>query len=140
MSEELVLVDTSAWLSVAHPEHGREFQPIIASLQAANRVATNWLIRAELLTGAKDETDYRRLDDELCGLHHLALHDEVWSQVARLRFQLKRRGCLLPLVDVSIASCAMVYGCQLLHLDRHFDLIARHAPLKVCRAARSRAT
>jgi len=77
MSDGPVLVDTSAWLSVAHPEHGREFQPILASLQAANRVATNWLIRAELLTGARDETDDQRLDDELRGLHGLVLHDGV---------------------------------------------------------------
>jgi len=41
-------------------------------------------------------------------------------------------------MDVSIASCAIVYDCQLLHRDRHFDLIAKHAPLKIYKPARSR--
>lgn len=131
MSDKTVLVDTSAWLSVAHPLRGQALKPLLSSLQTANSVATNWLIRVELLTGARDEQDYQRLNDQLSGLHQLWLHDEVWRYAARLRFELRRNGLMVPIVDLGIASSAIVYGCELLHVDRHFDLIAKHSPLKV---------
>lgn len=130
MSKELVLVDTSIWLAVSQPRHA-PLKVEVATLQAANRIAVNWLIKTELLTGAKDEHDFRQLEDALNGLHQLALHEGIWRETASLRFQLRNKGVLLPLVDAAIASCAMVYECALLHLDRHFDMIARHAPLKV---------
>ena len=133
MSDRLVLVDTSAWLAVFRA-HGLKAE--VDTLQAANRIAINWLIRAELLAGAKDDQDYGRLNDELHGLHQLDLRDDVWQEAARLRFRLRRRGLLLPLADTTIAGCAMVYDCELLHADRHFDVIARATPLKIFHAAR----
>jgi predicted nucleic acid-binding protein len=130
MSNRHVLVDTSVWVpylrgnpqDLAHP---------IRLLGEEDRLATNWLIRVELLSGAASDQDYAILADQLKQLHQLAMSDEAWSATARLRWLLHRKGILVPVVDVAIASSAIVADCELLAVDRHFDIIAKHAPLKI---------
>ncbi len=130
MSRRLVLIDSSAWISYlagAPRAPSRTIETLLLNHQAA----VNSIIRIELLTGARDEAQYAELEDDLRGLRVLALPDAVWRRAERMRFQLKQVGRLIPIPDVIIACCALVHGCELLHLDRHFDLIARTAPLKI---------
>ena len=127
MSEKLVLVDSSAWI----PHLLGQTRSPVESLLLDNRVAINAVIRIELLTGARDETQYARLEGSLDGLHTLDLTASVWKRAERLRFQIRRRGSLIPLPDIVIACCALIYGCALLHADRHFDRIAKIAGLKI---------
>lgn len=130
MSERLVLVDSSVWIthllgrSGAHAHAARD-------LLLDNRIAINAVIRLELLTGACDETQYAELEGALDGLHFLELTAAVWRRAERLRFQLKRQGHIVPLPDVVIASCALIYNCELLHADRHFDRIAHATALRI---------
>jgi predicted nucleic acid-binding protein len=131
-----VLVDSSAWVAFFRDQPPDPRHPIL-QLGEEKRLATNWCIRVEVLTGARAETELAQLDRRLQALHHLTLSDEVWAQTARLRWGLRRRGLTLPTIDVAIACCAMAYDCELLHADRHFDLIARHTPLRIYKAART---
>ncbi len=130
MSERLVLVDSSVWIthllgrSGAHAHAARD-------LLLDNRIAINAVIRLELLTGARDETQYAELEGTLDGLHFLELTAAVWRRAERLRFQLKRQGHIISLPDVVIASCALIYNCELLHADRHFDRIAHATALRI---------
>lgn len=133
-----VLVDSSAWVAFFRDEACDPQHPL-SPLAAEKRLATNWVIRLELLTGATSEEDYRSLEGQLRDLRDLQLTDEVWTSAARLRWILRRQGALFSVPDIVIASCAMVYDCELLHADRHFDLIAKHAPLKIYKPVRSRA-
>jgi len=130
MSERLVLVDSSVWITHLL---GRSGAPAHAArdLLLDNRVAINAVIRLELLTGARDETQYAELEGTLDGLHFLELTAAVWRRAERLRFQLKRQGHIVPLSDVVIASCALIYHCELLHADRHFDRIAHATALRI---------
>ena len=132
MSERLVLVDSSVWVSYLL---GQKESPAhsVERLLLDHRVAVNAVIRVELLTGAKDEAQYAELEDAFKGLHFLELTDAVWRRAERLRFELRRAGCLIPLPDVLIACCALVYHCELLHSDRHFDRIAGSTAVKIHR-------
>ena len=85
----------------------------------------------EILTGARDETQYRELSDQWEGLNDLPMTVAVWRKAERLRFDLRRRGHLIPLPDVLIASSAVQYGCELLHADKHFNQIAESISLKI---------
>ncbi len=132
MSNRLVLADSSVW--VAHlTGQTTAAARSIGELLEANRLATNAVVRLELLTGARDEAQYAELEDALKGLHELPLSDAIWRRAERLRFELRGRGALIPVPDVIIACCALIYDCELLHTDRHFDLIARAMPLKIYR-------
>jgi len=133
MSDRLVLADSSAWVSHFTGQSHRA-SAAIGELLRAHRVAVNEVVRVELLTGAKDEAQYAELDDALRGLHLLPISGAVWGRTERLRFELRRKGHVIPVPDVLIASCALLHECELLHADRHFDMIARLTPLRIYRA------
>ncbi|MBI3615325.1 MAG: PIN domain-containing protein [Candidatus Omnitrophica bacterium] len=132
MSERLVLVDSSVWITHLLGRGGT-YAHTIRDLLLGNRVAINAVIRLELLTGARDETQYAELEGTLDGLHFLELTAAVWRRAERLRFQLRRQGAMVPLPDAVIACCALIYNCELLHADRHFDRIAHATALKIHR-------
>ena len=133
MSNRLVLADSSVWVS-HFTGQGHTASAAIGELLRAHRLAVNEVIRVELLTGAKDEAQYAELDDTLRGLHLLPISGAVWGRAERLRFELRRKGHVVPVPDALIASCALLYDCELLHADRHFDTIARLTPLRIHRA------
>ena len=132
MNSRAVLVDSSAWINYWTGKKGGAWESLDKLLQD-HRVATNEIIRLEILTGARDETQYAGLADQFEGLHFLTLSGIIWKHAERLRFDLRHKGCLIPTADALIASCAIVHGCELLHADRHFDQVNRQAPLKIFR-------
>jgi len=132
MNERLVLVDSSAWINYLVNQRG-SIARFLETLLVDHRVAINAVIRAELLTGAKDEVQYTEMEDAFGGLHFLEMTEVVWRRAERLRFELRKVGHLVPLPDVLIAFCALVHNCSVLHADRHFDRIARATALKIHR-------
>lgn len=138
MSEPLVLVDSSAWIASLIGQPPGVSQEIGGVLIPAQRAAINEIIRLEVLTGAQDEAHFTDLQEQLFGIHLLPVTDGVWQLAERTRFMLRRKGLRTSVPDILIASCAMVYGCELLHLDDHFDLIAKHAPLKIYRPSKGK--
>jgi predicted nucleic acid-binding protein len=130
MSSRLVLADSSAWVSHLTGQ-GSAASAAIGELLRTHRVAVNEVIRLEVLTGARDEAQYAELDDALRGLHLLPMSGAVWGRAERLRFELRRRGHVIPVPDALIAACALLYDCEVLHVDKHFDLIARSTSLKI---------
>lgn len=130
MSEPLVIVDSSVWIHFLRSPTDPPAAPLVALLKDA-RVATNWLIRIEVLSGALTAEEYRGFDDDISMLVQLPLTDAVYQSASTLRWQLLRSGVTIPVVDTLIAACAIHYGCSLLHDDQHFRLIARHAPLRL---------
>jgi predicted nucleic acid-binding protein len=133
----LVLVDSSAWIEFfLHFRHDPTHP--LQRLGEEQRLATNWVIRVEVLTGMRDAAAYAQLDQELGALHQLPLNEGVWVKAARLRWELRCRGIQASVPDVVVATCAMEYDCELFHCDHHFDLIAKHAPLKLFRPSHGR--
>lgn len=128
MGENLVLVDTSVWL-----EHLTQtktpFHAYLTRKLEENEVAINQIIRLELLTGARDNIQYRELNELLKGLPLLIINEEVYEVAQRLRFEMRQKGYLLPVPDVLIGATAIVYRRPLVHLDKHFQRIAEHTIL-----------
>ena len=86
----------------------------------------------ELLRGARDDANYQRLEAELRSLPCLTMTLERWQEAAELAYRLRRQhGMTFPTNNLLIASVAMAHRATLVHRDSDFDLIARHAPLKV---------
>lgn len=140
MSEPLVLIDSSAWIASLVGQPTGMAHEIGSALIPAQRAAINEIIRLEILTGAQDEAHFMDLQEQLFGIHFLPVTDDVWQLAERTRFMLRRKGLRASVPDILIASCAMVYGCELLHLDERFDLIAKHAPLRIYKPTRSHST
>ena len=139
MSEPLVLIDSSAWIASLTGQPQAITQEVSENLIPSQRAAINELTRLEILTGARDDGHFAELQEQLLGVHVLPITESVWRLAERTRFALRRKGLRTSVPDIVIASCAMVYGCELFYLDEHFDFIARHAPLRVYKPVRKRA-
>ncbi|MBI4332348.1 MAG: PIN domain-containing protein [Chloroflexi bacterium] len=124
MNPELILADTSAWLMAL----GRLAVPGVVQrlreLIRQNRLATTPIVGLELLGGARSETEFQQLRDQLDGLHLLPINEPEWAEAARLAFELRRKGKTVPHAHTIIAAVAKRAGVTLLHADHHFDLIA----------------
>lgn len=134
MSSRLVLVDSSVWVAFLGRQH-LGAAAALPELLRGHRVAINEVIRLEVLTGALNEAQYAELSDAFEGLHALPSTDAVWRRAERLRFELRQRGRVVPVADVLIACSALLYDCELLHADRHFDVISRLTPLNIYQTA-----
>ncbi len=134
MSKRLVLIDSSVWIS-RFSRASTAASQVIDSLLDDHRAAINSVIRLEVLTGSLNEAQYAELEDAFHGLHALPISEAVWRRAERLRFELRQAGHLIPVPDTLIASCAIIFDCELLHADHHFDVMARATPLKIHRVA-----
>ena len=86
----------------------------------------------ELLAGAKDKTEWRRIEGYLSKSTTIfEVLPETWTEAARIFFDLRRKGLTVrKLADCCIAQSAMERDIQLLHNDGDFEMIATARPLK----------
>ncbi|MBI2172571.1 MAG: PIN domain-containing protein [Chloroflexi bacterium] len=132
MQAERFLIDTSVWLDVLPPGRGSDsLRRRVDALLAADVVATIGMVRLELLGGTRSQKEWLRLGQLLSALHQLEIPEAQWDEAARLGFQLRRQGVVVPFTDLLITSVAILNGAVLVHRDRHFDLMAPHLRLRV---------
>ena len=119
-----VLVDTSIWVSYLRSGKGPTSDELDTLLEAAE-VATCTPIRAEVVSGARTQSEFKRLRHLFSALPHVALTDNFWSLAEYARFQLARIGHQATLVDLLIAITAKQHGLALWTADNDFDPITK---------------
>lgn len=124
------LIDTSLWIEAFGRSGSPDARDAVRAVVEPGLALVNGLIMAELLRGARDRSDFQRLELLLGATTSLALERPTWERAARLGFDLRRAGVNVPTVDLAIAASAMEAGVTLLHIDAHFEMIAAHAPLE----------
>lgn len=123
------MVDTSVWIEVLRDRKGK----IVESFR--DRVCNDILVlsrftQLELLQGAKDEYEWKRLDDYLSTQYYLEASENTWREAARIYFELRRKGVTINSpIDCCIAQLAIEAGAILLHRDQDFSKIAKIRPL-----------
>ena len=133
----MILVDTSVWIEVLKDKRGR----IVSAFR--DRIGEEVIVfcrfvQLELLQGAKDELEWKRLDAYLATQYYLEATDLTWRNAARLYFDLRRSGITVRSpIDCCIACIAMEAGTVLLHRDQDFEKIAQIAPFENSRFNRS---
>jgi predicted nucleic acid-binding protein len=127
----MFLIDTSAWIFALK----KNFHPLVKEringILIESDVAINGVIALELLGGARTKKEYERLKNRLEGLYYIEATKALWDSASELAFDLKRKGVNVPYTDVFIAASAIQEKAVLLHVDSHFDDIAKHSLLKV---------
>ena len=125
----MILVDTSVWVPVLQDKTGRVVQAF-RERTGEEVIVFCRFIQLELLQGAKDEFEWRRLDEYLTAQYYLEATEDTWRQAARTYFDLRRLGLTIKSpVDCCIACIAMENHALLLHRDRDFEKIAGIRPL-----------
>lgn len=130
MPDELVLIDTSAWLFALRKDFLPEIRDRVDLLLKEDLVLTTGIIRLELLAGTRSAAEYDRLKRRLSALENIETDDSLWEMACGIGFKLRRRGITIPHTDILIATCALANECLVLHADNHFDLAAEHLNLK----------
>ena len=124
----LVLVDTSVWVRFFRAKDSAEATALDVLLSTA-AAATCAPIRAEVVSGAPNEREFRRLRALFDALQFLSPPSDVWFQVEEHRFALARRGIQASLVDLWIALTAQAHSVALWTLDNDFRSIASVIPV-----------
>lgn len=124
MSKRLYLVDTSIWILGLRRDGPAEIQHWLKDALQREMVVIAPVVMLELLTGARTEEQYRYLRDELGALPQVEAGAEAWEKASWMAFSLRRRGVTVPTMDVIIAALAISNNCVLVHLDRHYEMVA----------------
>lgn len=132
MTEQLVLVDTSAWVDYLRGE-ATTVADQVSRLITQDRLTTCPLVFQEVLQGIKDQKEYdhtRRLLETIPKLHYDAYEAAIGA--AEIFRVLRRKGITIRKSnDCLIAWYALQGKCAILHRDRDFDLMVKPLSLKV---------
>jgi len=81
--------------------------------------------RLELLYSARSQRDYQRLDDDLAEFRDLRIDVETFAIAAGAQRELAAVGRhRVAVPDLLIAACAQQRGADVVHVDRHYDVLA----------------
>jgi predicted nucleic acid-binding protein len=82
--------------------------------------------RLEVLYSARSNRDFHRLEDDLAEFRDLRMDAETFAIAIAAQRDLAAKGHhRVPIPDLLIASCAQQHGADVVHVDRHYDMLAR---------------
>ncbi len=131
MPNDVFLIDTSAWLFALRKDFIPEVKELIDRLLRDGVVITTGIIKLEIMGGAGTQDGFQRLKSRFNALDDIRTDDSIWQKACELGFELRRKGITVPHTDILIAACALQSESVIVHADTHFDLMARHAGIKV---------
>lgn len=128
-----VLVDTSVW-SIAlrrdRPPATREVEALRAAIERGDACLLG-IILQEVLQGFPSPDRTRRLVEYLSPFPILSLHRGDYIYAAEIRNKCRAKGLTVSTIDAQIAAAAINHRCALLTVDRDFEGITRHFPLRL---------
>jgi predicted nucleic acid-binding protein len=84
------------------------------------------ITRFEVLYSARSPRAFQRLEEELDAFHELRMDAETIAIARSAQRELAARSRhRVPIPDLLIAACADQHQAAVLHLDRHYETLAR---------------
>jgi predicted nucleic acid-binding protein len=81
--------------------------------------------RLELLYSARSPAEYAMLETDLDEFRDLRMDGETFAAAAGAHRELAERSDhRVPIPDLLIAACAQQHGADVVHRDRHYDVLA----------------
>jgi predicted nucleic acid-binding protein len=110
--ERLLLLDKSAYARGA-------------GLEQPGELCVCGITRLEVLYSARSREDYAAIEADLDLFRELRIDAETFAIAATAQRELADRGRhRVSIPDVVIAACAQQHGADVLHRDRHYDVLA----------------
>ncbi len=119
-----VLVDTSVWsLALRRRKPAREKAVVaeLARLIAEFEVAIIGPIRQELLSGIREEEQFRALQEKLRAFPDLALYTSDYEMAARFFNQCRTKGIQGSNTDFLLCAVGVSRGMSIFTTDKDFD-------------------
>lgn len=118
----MVIADTSVWITFQRDPRsavGQEFD----SLLAEDEVVMVGPVLAELLQGARSESEFEFFRLHLTALSFLETDQDTWTRAGELNYRLREHGSMLAFADLIIASLAMQHGIAVYTVDGDFGRV-----------------
>lgn len=128
----MIVADSSALIEFYRRGGTPAVQAAVAAAIADDALAVNGIIHVEVVGFAADERELRVLLEGFRAFHWLELGRAQFDLAASIGFDLRRRGRTVPATDLIIAASAIHAKAELIHVDDHFEEIAKVSQL-VCR-------
>ncbi len=120
----MVLIDSSVWIETLRRGGSGESRERVGSLLVSGQAAWCAAVRLELWGGIRDRRERRVLGEYASLVADLPVTDAVWQRAIELTEAGRRKGHTFPYPDRIIFACAREHGVEILHRDRHFDVLA----------------
>jgi predicted nucleic acid-binding protein len=132
----VILVDSSAWIEFLRETGSAVHLRVRTALRSGQPLAWTDVVGMEILAGSRDDADRERLRHLLYGRLFLPAEGPGDYESAADLYRLCRGGGETPrkLTDCLIAAVAIRNEAAVLAVDADFEVIARHAPLKLATA------
>ncbi len=118
----MILVDTSIWVRASRSDGASERTELRALIDR-DEVATTEVVVAEILQGARSESDFTEWQETLEALHFFPADRSVWEKAAKLAFDLRRSGMETALSDLVIATVAIENDLEVYTSDSDFERV-----------------
>jgi predicted nucleic acid-binding protein len=83
------------------------------------------VIELELLVSARSESEYVAFEHALSALRSLRMDAQTFDSARTAQRELAAMGRhRIPMPDLLIAACAQQHAAGVLHVDRHYDVLA----------------
>ncbi len=129
----MIVVDTSAWIEFFRRTESPVALEVRRLIASDEDLGITEIVLAEILAGAPSGPRIRDLRSTLLAFPLLPLDGLRDYEEAALLYRSCRSGgeTLRGIIDCLVAVPAIRAGAAVLHGDRDFDVIARHAPLRI---------
>jgi predicted nucleic acid-binding protein len=121
MIPPLVLVDSSYFITWQN--QGESPFARLDLRRSRYEFAINGVVWGEVLRGRSDPHVRDRYEKAFALTRLLHLTSSGWQRVARIAWELDRRGDVIPLTDIIIGVTALEHGAAVLTFDRHYQKI-----------------
>ncbi len=132
----MTLVDTSAWVEFLRGTGSDTHRAVRRLLEEDTPLHTTDVVVMEVLAGARDRQHEQRLRQLLARCSYVPTDGLATYEEAAALYRACRRGgeTVRALTDCLIGAVARRAGVPVLHHDRDFDVLARHAGVPVRRS------
>ncbi|MEX0851350.1 MAG: PIN domain nuclease [Gaiellaceae bacterium] len=129
----MIVVDTSAWVELLRKTGSRVHLGLRRRIEERAELAVTEVVVAELLAGARSDQERGELRSMLLGFPLLSLWglDAYEAAVDLFRSCRVAGDPIRHLTDCLVAVPAIHAGATLLAVDRDFETLARHSPLRL---------
>ena len=110
----LILIDKSAWVRADPDEIERHGEPCLCAIT-----------RLEILYSTTSPSDYAAQQEALALFRDLRIDAQTIAAAESAQRELAARSQhRISLPDLILGACAQQHGADVLHVDRHFDVLA----------------
>lgn len=117
----LVLVDSSFFIT--HQRNNQDPFELLKEFELEYEFAINGLIWGEVLRGRTDPRAREHYNTAFQLTRMLHLSSSGWQRMAKMAWELDRRGDVIPIQDIIIGVTALEHGATVLTFDRHYQKI-----------------